>query len=81
MSTASAPRPRARGMARREVAVEDLKANLEARVERRTAHLPAKPGPARHPLNAGQPRGASACAEGLSRPSSATVSHEARGRR
>ena len=69
----------ARGMALRQVAVEELKATIEARVERRTAQL--QESRAQLELLNGELRAASARAEESSRSKSAflaTVSHEVR---
>ena len=69
----------ARGMAMRQVAVEELKANIEARVERRTAQL--QQSRAEYELVNAELRQASARAEESSRSKSAflaTVSHEVR---
>jgi len=69
----------ARGMALRQVAVEELKATIEARVERRTAQL--QESRAQLEIVNGELRAASARAEESSRSKSAflaTVSHEVR---
>ena len=69
----------ARGMALRQVAVEDLKATIEARVERRTAQL--QQSRAQLEIVNAELRAASARAEESSRSKSAflaTVSHEVR---
>jgi two-component system sensor histidine kinase/response regulator len=69
----------ARGMALRQVTVEDLKATIEARVERRTAQL--QQSRAEYEMVNAELRAASARAEESSRSKSAflaTVSHEVR---
>jgi two-component system sensor histidine kinase/response regulator len=69
----------ARGMAMRQVAVEELKATIEARIERRTAQL--QQSRAEYELVNAELRQASARAEESSRSKSAflaTVSHEVR---
>ena len=79
MSTASAPPPRRAAVALRQVAVEDLKATIEARVERRTAQL--QQSRAQLEIVNAELRAASARAEESSRAKSsflAVVSHEMR---